>query len=63
IGRAVVRALRRRNIPVRITLADGDAEPVVRGLRSALTESDPAAPLADAIGPAVDAALTALTGR
>jgi RecB family exonuclease len=63
IGRAVVRALRRRNIPVRITLADGDAEPVVRGLRSALTESDPAAPLADAIGPAVDASLTALTGR
>ena len=62
IARAVVRALRRRNIPVGITLADGDAEPVVRGLRASLGGCDAAVPLADEIGAAVDASLSALTG-
>ncbi len=44
IARAVTRALQRREIPVQIRLADGDAEPVVRRLRAALAQADGAAP-------------------
>ncbi|MEY2473206.1 MAG: hypothetical protein QOK28_2535 [Actinomycetota bacterium] len=40
IGRAVARALQRREVPVQIRLADGGAEPVVRRLRDALAHAD-----------------------
>ncbi|MEY2419144.1 MAG: hypothetical protein QOG90_1824 [Actinomycetota bacterium] len=40
IGRAVARALQRREAPVQIRLADGGAEPVVRRLRDALARAD-----------------------
>jgi RecB family exonuclease len=40
VGRAVARALQRREAPVQIRLADGDAEPVVRRLRAALAATD-----------------------
>jgi RecB family exonuclease len=41
VGRAVVRALGRRGIPVRIRLADGEAEPVVRRVRELLAAEPP----------------------
>ena len=40
VGRAVARALQRREVPVQIRLADGNAEPVVRRLRDALAHAD-----------------------
>ncbi len=48
VGRAVVRALGRRGIPVRIRLADGEAEPVVRRVRELLAD-EPADADADAV--------------
>ena len=59
IGRAVTRALQRREIPVQIRLADGDAEPVVRRLRGALARADGAA---DA-GPFVEEWIAAALGE
>ncbi len=55
VARAVVRALSRRGIPVRVRLADGEAEPVARRVRDVLA-AEPAD--ADAV-PALDAAVVA----
>lgn len=62
IGRAVVRALRRRDIPVRAALVEGDAEPVVRRLRAALAAQPEATTAADALGAVVDAAMADFRG-
>lgn len=62
IARSVVRALRRRDIPVRAGLVEGDAEPVVRKLRMALSARDANEPADDALAAVVDAAMGELRG-
>ena len=62
IGRAVTRALRRRDIPVHVGLVDGDAEPVVRRLKAALEAGDLSAAAANAVDDAVAAAMSEVAG-
>lgn len=60
IARAVVRALQRREVPVQVRLADGDAEPVVRLLRDELVATDPSVPAAPIVEERIHAALREL---
>jgi RecB family exonuclease/superfamily I DNA/RNA helicase len=62
IARAVVRALRRRDVPVRAGLVQGDAEPVVRKLRAALGARAANEPAGDALAAVVDAAMVDFRG-
>lgn len=61
IGRAVNRALRRRSIPVRVSLVDGDAEPVVQRVVELLRQGDPAAPLRESVDDVIQSVLAELT--
>ena len=62
LARAVVRALRRRDIPVRAGLVEGDAEPVVRRLRVALGARDASEAAADALAAVIEAAMVDFCG-
>ncbi|MEY2426233.1 MAG: hypothetical protein QOI61_1805 [Actinomycetota bacterium] len=60
VGRAVVRALSRRGIPVRIRLADGEAEPVVRHVRELLSAVAPDTNAVTALDDCVTVAMSEL---